>query len=321
MPDNNKVMLTVLCTVYNHEKYIAKCLESLVNQKCSYKYQIVVHDDASTDNSAQIIKQFENKYPDKIIPIYQKENQWSKGVYIRAEILQKYIEGKYVAVCEGDDFWTDENKIQMQIDYMESHPDCALCAHAAYYADENGKILKNKFFANFNEEKDLSMKEILHGWSFATNSVMYVSKLFPDTSIPFKGKCVNADYALAVFMALQGKIHYFDKLMSAYRINSVNSLTWKWRHNPELYVERRREYIAMLDRIDEYTHQEYHDIIADYKETCIFDLYVFMSDLKKVKEYKSRYKSMPVIKKLKLNVKYYCPWLASSVKKLKSLHQ
>lgn len=121
------VMVTIICYAYNHEKYIAQCLDGFVNQKTDFKYEAIVHDDASTDDTAAVIREYAEKYPEIIKPILQTENQYSKknGEIFRA--TQARTRGKYVAICEGDDWWTDLDKLQLQVDYMEAHPECPMC--------------------------------------------------------------------------------------------------------------------------------------------------------------------------------------------------
>src|SRR5699024_5978215 len=103
------------CTAYNHERYIAETIESFLMQKTNFRYEILIHDDASTDNTAEIIKKYEKQFPEIIKPVYQKVNQYSQGVNVHELIRQRAI-GKYFALCEGDDYWTDSYKLQKQID-------------------------------------------------------------------------------------------------------------------------------------------------------------------------------------------------------------
>ena len=138
--DKENIVVSVLCTAYNHEKYIRQCLDSFVMQKTNFKFEVIVHDDASTDNTANIIREYENKYPDIIKPIYQKENQYSKGVSLSKIICAK-CRGKYVAFCEGDDFWTDELKLQKQVDALENNTECKCCVCTVRDVDEDGTSL------------------------------------------------------------------------------------------------------------------------------------------------------------------------------------
>jgi len=117
------MMVSVRCTVYNHEKYLRDCLQGFVMQKTNFPFEVIVHDDASTDNSVAIIKEYVERYPDIIKPIFEKENQYSKHDGSIRRIMDSACRGKYIAICEGDDFWTDPYKLQKQIDYMENHPE------------------------------------------------------------------------------------------------------------------------------------------------------------------------------------------------------
>ena len=125
-----KPLVTVSCIAYNHEKYIARALDSFLKQKTDFPFEIVIHDDASTDRTAEIIREYAEKYPDIIRPMYQTENQYSKGISnISGAFNFPRAEGKYIAMCEGDDYWIDDTKLQRQADYMEAHPECTMCFH------------------------------------------------------------------------------------------------------------------------------------------------------------------------------------------------
>jgi glycosyltransferase involved in cell wall biosynthesis len=150
----NNILVSICIITYNQEKYIAEALNSFLIQKTDFDFEILIHDDASTDKTPQIIKEYEEKYPNIIKPIYQTENKYSKGVSVDLAYNFPRAKGKYIAVCEGDDYWIDRNKLQIQIDYMEKHPQCALCVHAAYKVGVRntikGQIRVNKKDTNYN---------------------------------------------------------------------------------------------------------------------------------------------------------------------------
>ena len=122
--NKDEILVSIRCAVYNHEPYIRQCLDGFVMQKTNFRFEAIVHDDASTDNSASIIREYAGKYPDIIRPIYETENQFSKKDGSLMRIITEACHGKYYASCEGDDYWTDPLKLQKQVDYMESHPEC-----------------------------------------------------------------------------------------------------------------------------------------------------------------------------------------------------
>ena len=124
MKNNSLPLVSILCDTFNHEKYISQALDGFIMQQTSFPFEIIVHDDASTDNTAQIIREYELKYPDLFVPIYQTENQFSKPeVNIWTDITFPKARGKYIALCEGDDYWTDPLKLQKQVDFLEENPE------------------------------------------------------------------------------------------------------------------------------------------------------------------------------------------------------
>lgn len=135
--DEPEIMVSIYCLAYNHEKYIRKTLDGFFNQDVNFRIEIIIHDDSSTDHTADIIREYQKKHSN-IIAIFQKENQYSKGKDIVREYIRPHVRGKYVAICEGDDYWTDTLKLQKQINVLENNPSCFLCAHNVEEVFENG---------------------------------------------------------------------------------------------------------------------------------------------------------------------------------------
>ncbi len=143
----DEIKVSVYCLAYNHAEYIRKTLEGFVMQKTNFKFEVFVHDDASTDETATIIKEYAEKYPDIIKPIFQTENQYSKKIGIVKTFIYPLMRGKYIACCEGDDYWTDENKLQIQADILDNNNNISLVTHKVRMISENGELL-NCFFPN-----------------------------------------------------------------------------------------------------------------------------------------------------------------------------
>ena len=116
-------LVSIRCMVYNHEPYLRQCLDGFVMQKTTFPFEAVVHDDASTDGSAAVIREYAEKYPDIIKPVYETENQYTKGTLGRVLSDATHPNTKYIAFCEGDDYWTDPEKLQIQVDFLENHPE------------------------------------------------------------------------------------------------------------------------------------------------------------------------------------------------------
>ena len=131
-------LVSICCTAYNHEKYIAQALDSFLAQKCDFPFEILVHDDVSTDRTADIIREYAAKYPEIIKPMFQTENQYSKGVPINETFNFPRAQGKYIALCECDDFWCDDTKLARQIAHMEADPECTFSFTNGYVYDANG---------------------------------------------------------------------------------------------------------------------------------------------------------------------------------------
>ena len=156
------ILVSICCITYNHEEFIRDCIEGFLMQETDFPMEIIIHDDASTDRTPEIVREYAAKYPDLIFPIFQKENQFSKGRKPLINLTLPHAKGKYIAVCEGDDYWTDPHKLRKQVDFLESHPDYISCYHDAMIVDEDGNIVKpSKLPDNF--KKDFSPEEISKG--------------------------------------------------------------------------------------------------------------------------------------------------------------
>jgi glycosyltransferase involved in cell wall biosynthesis len=180
-------IVSVVIITYNHEKYIRQCLEGVLMQKTDFPIEVIVGEDCSTDNTRSIIKEFEAKYPDVMRPIYHETNVG--GARNAYEFCYAQIKGKYVATCEGDDYWTDPNKLQKQVDFLEQHPEIVMCFHPIHKVDQNGNILRRQ---------QSSENVTFHSWQeLFTLDVRTLSMVFRNciTSIPkeiIQAKCCDA---------------------------------------------------------------------------------------------------------------------------------
>ncbi len=149
--NNTQPLVAIKCFVYNHEPYLRDCLEGFVMQQTEFPFVAIVHDDASTDKSADIIREYAANYPDIIKPIYETENQYSKSDGSLGRIMNAAVDAtgaKYIAMCEGDDYWTDPRKLQKQVDFLETHPDYSMvCGRYVRYWQNYGKYDINDNFS------------------------------------------------------------------------------------------------------------------------------------------------------------------------------
>jgi glycosyltransferase involved in cell wall biosynthesis len=279
-----------------------------VNQKTNFKYEVFVNDDASTDHTAEIIKEYSNNYPDIIKPIYQKENQYSKGVKIVSTYIYPKMKGKYIAICEGDDYWSDNNKLQKQVEFLNSNLEYSACVHNTVVLDchTGRKRLVNQL----KEDADLKVEEILQGGSsqFHTSSLMYRREYFynPESFI-LKGV---GDYPKAIYLSLVGKIHYFKEAMSVYRLFSDGSWTSRMYacDDASVIINHNLNVLELLNAVDEYSYLKYHETIGKIKRRTEFEILLANKEYRKAfREYKDCLKERSKLGRLKLYAQAYCP--------------
>lgn len=260
----NNILVSIHCATYNHDKYIADAIESFLMQKTNFKFEILIHDDASTDKTADVIREYEKRYPDLIKPIYQTTNQHSIGQSISRINLER-AQGKYIAICEGDDYWTDPYKLQKQVDYMEKHPECSLSVHGGYVVNTSDKriISKNR---PHKGSKIFNTEEIIEGDGglFLTNSMFYPRK-YVNNRPEFFNKAPVGDYPLTIYLSLLGTVYYIDDYMSAYRTGVSNSWTERSTSTINKKIEHYNRIATMLDEINQYTSGKFENVIKRTK--------------------------------------------------------
>ena len=211
--EEQPLMVTIRCITYNHEPYIRQCLEGFIMQKTNFRFEAIVHDDASTDETANIIREYAEKYPDIIKPIFETENQYSKLDGSIQRIMSEHIHGKYVAMCEGDDYWIDPLKLQKQVDFLESNPKYSMCAHNAFvfYQQKNDVCLFNK--TSYSGE--LSVHDAIHAWKIPTASILVLSEIAKEYP-SWLAVIYSGDYSLILRTLLKGKIYLNSDITVSY---------------------------------------------------------------------------------------------------------
>jgi glycosyltransferase involved in cell wall biosynthesis len=215
---NDLPLVSICCSVYNHEIYIRDTLDGFIIQKVDFPIEILINDDCSTDGSADIIRSYAKNHPDIIKPVFQKENQYSKGVKPMTQMLFPRAKGKYIAMCEGDDYWTDPYKLQKQVDFLETNKDFSICFHPVMIWLEGEKKLVNDYITrkvgDVTSFTDLVKSNYMH-----TPSVMFKYGLF-DMEILKLNKSGVGDYFLHFLNAQYGKIKMLPDNMAVYRVHS-----------------------------------------------------------------------------------------------------
>lgn len=208
------IVVSIICCTYNHENYIRECLDGFIAQETTFEIEILVHDDASTDHTAEIIREYETRYPEVIKPVYQQVNQYSKGVDIFFDILLPLAKGKYVAICEGDDYWIDSLKLQKQVDFLESHPE-----YGMIFGKVRKYIQAKKQFGSVFGSSVESIESLLWNNTIPTPTTLCRKELLLSYVLDIgKQPWLLGDYPLWIFIALHSKIAFMNGILSVYRV-------------------------------------------------------------------------------------------------------
>lgn len=246
--DSMPLMVTIRCITYNHEPYIRQCLEGFVMQKTNFRFEAIVHDDASTDGTADIIREYAERYPDIIKPIYEVENQYSKRDGSLRRIMDEHTHGKYVALCEGDDYWIDPLKLQKQVDFLEEHTECSMtCSRAKRFSNIKQKYIDDVICSK--EDDFLEPKYVIgKGGAFiATCSILYRKEVI-DSYPLYCRNCYVGDYPLQIMCAMKGKIWYYNETMAVYRVENTSSWTARTNNlSPNVLYKQYMTIIRMLE--------------------------------------------------------------------------
>ena len=258
-------VVSICSIVYNQGRYVAETIEGFLAQETDFPFEILIHDDASTDDSAEIIREYAKKYPNIIKPILQTENQYSQGINPNHAYNYPRAKGKYIALCEGDDYWIDPLKLRKQVDFLEKNPDYGLVhTDKIYYyqkddAFTDSKTLPANQLTYYSDEvaRDYKYEEIINwGCNILTLTTCFRKELLKglpelDSSAYFRG-----DRLLYLHIALQSKIKYLKDKTAVYRVlenttsrftDPVKSLEFLYKHaNLVLYFLGRHPVNPLL---------------------------------------------------------------------------
>lgn len=271
-------LVSVICNTYNQEDYIGDAIESFVAQQTNFKYEILIHDDASTDGTANIVRLYEKKYPDLINPIYRTENRYSRGLP-NGQIER--AKGKYIAFCEGDDYWIDNQKLQKQVDIMERHPEIDICAHGAYAVKADTKELLRKIVPCTISTIFSPDEVIVGGGDFVATNTLMVRRTLYDYDYEF-WKIIGFDYSLQIMGALRGGMIYVPDIMSVWRILAKGSWTERMTNNYDAHVKHMGRVIMMLNKLNDETGYKYEKSIRFAIKNVEVEKLIYCKDYKGV---------------------------------------
>lgn len=212
-----EIKVSICSLVYNHEPYLRQCLDGFVMQQTTFPFEVIIHDDASTDGSADIIREYAARYPDIFVPIYQTENQYSQGQKVTSTFVFPRVRGKYIALCEGDDYWTDPLKLQKQVDFLEANPEYGLVyGKARQYDQTQGKFRPGTIGAPLTDFTDLVIK----GNLIPTATALFRNELckkYYEEDFP-RDSWKMGDAPLWLYIAHCAKLGFLSDSLAVYRL-------------------------------------------------------------------------------------------------------
>ncbi len=283
MNSKQQIGVSIFCAAYNHEKYIRDALEGFVMQKTSFPFEVLIHDDASTDGTAAIIREYEEKYPEIIKPIYQKENQYSQGIKITPTYQLPRARGKYVAFCEGDDRWTDPLKLQKQYEALEMQPNCVACMHyvQAIKADSGEPTQQ---IPPFNIPNRLDTVEYIRLMAeqkrthYLQTSSYFVIKeklqKYWGEEVGFRDTVGVGDAPLLLWLSVEGDFFIIPEFMSNYRQQVKGSWTARIYSLPEKKVQHQLSMYKMFFEFNKYTKYQYKTHVDNCLKKIRNEIYV-----------------------------------------------
>ena len=261
MRNGYDVDVTVYCITYNHGDYIADMLDGVIKQKANLNIEVCIFDDCSTDNTVKIINEYKMKNAIKIHlyqPPYNLNNSPERVKYVR-EYHDKYVKGKYIAICEGDDYWIDENKLQIQFDYMEKHPECYLCGSASRWMDyATGTMYP---YHPIDSDRYLTEEEVI----LRENGSMTTASFFMRREILFRDERFPSadvgDLILQLYSLTKGKIYYMDREMCVYRFLHPGSWKKSYKSDFSFRLSHAATIGVFWERFEDYTAGRYHSYV------------------------------------------------------------
>lgn len=286
-----KPRVAINALAYNHGEFIGATLDGIVEQAADFPFVAIVHDDNSTDNTTAILKEYAEKYPDIIMPIFEEENQYSKGNGQLNEIMRSALKAtgaEYVAWCECDDYWTNESKLQLQIDFLDRNPEYGMTFHNVQNLDQGlQKLVDRK--GNYPLDREVPPKDlILTGGGFCPTCSLVYRFGWLDDYPEFAFNYHITDYPLQIFFAIKGKVYYFNRVMGVYRYNnpaswtSLNSVTNIGEKNWMVKLENS---IKFLENFDEFSNRKYHKVFEKRKKRNKYECYFQLKNYGKALRY------------------------------------
>ena len=253
-------LVSICSLTYNHAPYIRQCLDGFLMQKTNFAFEVLINDDCSTDGTTEILKEYAERYPDIIIPVYHEENLYSKGMRgFYGRFLYPRARGKYIALCVGDDYWTDPLKLQKQVDFLEANPEYGLVyGKARQYDQTQGKFRPGTIGAPLTDFTDLVIK----GNLIPTATALFRNELckkYYEEDFP-RDSWKMGDYPLWLYVALHGRLYFIDSEMAVYRLLEQSASA---RHS----FSSRESFIVSANKMRSYFVERFFPELLVYNES------------------------------------------------------
>ena len=254
-------LVSVSLVAYNASAYIKDAIEGCLMQQTSFPFEIIIHDDASQDQTPQIILDYASNFPDKIIPIIQTVNQFSQGHEINAKINIPKARGKYIAFLEADDYWIDPLKLEKQVDFMEKHPEVSMCFTATKHIESSSSnIVAIKRYRD--HDSVCSVEDvILKGGGLLDMGSAVVRRSIYENVPDWYHYSQIWDNSVPLLALTYGEIQYLNEITTVYRLNVPGSWTQKFARDYKKRKNTIREFLALLDGFNEATGYQYNKLI------------------------------------------------------------
>lgn len=264
---NTKPLVSIVCLTYNEEDFVRDTFDNFLSQKTTFPFEVLVYDDASQDRTPEIIKEYASRYPDIFRVTLYEENNFKKGLgFYGLRVGFNEAKGKYIAYCEGDDYWCDDHKLQKQVDFLESHLEYNVCAHETRIRNDFDSKENETLFsrANFNSYIDISKRKHYTFEDTLTGNIFHISSMmFRNSPIQWPEwicEVTALDMVLFMILAEKGDIYRLDDVMSVYRQNRCSITNTQQQFNSKLASNSML--INLLSKMDEYWSNQYHKIIT-----------------------------------------------------------
>lgn len=297
--DDREIMVSITMISYNHEPYIRQCLDSILSQKVNFRYEVIIGEDCSPDNSRAILKEYEEKYPDIFVMLYNERNL---GVSQNSANVKKHIRGKYVVGGETDDFWTDEKRLQKQVDFLESHPNYVAVGCNFYNCDVKGENFYKQLF-RWQVNKAYYLKDYLrYGYTLHGNTLMYRNVLpYNDEKYLVLRKAIPTmgDVITRVLLYDKGGIFVLPDVMHAHRAGEATPTSFTVGERSKS-IQHSYMYCKMVDELEKYLDNKYDlaELKANRAAAQIMKKRVSKHKIDK-KEYKEYFNSLePRVRRL-----------------------